>query len=111
MLIKVLCMSCPLSHVCKGKRAGEDPTKLYSHSHPQVGRNKERADENILGVSEDKLFREVLSFAQKERKIEIGESNILVGIRIALCRGLEFRTGSKLTWKDMYKDSPLLRSI
>jgi hypothetical protein len=71
MIIKVLCTSCPLSHVCKGKRTGEDPTKLYSHSHPQVGRNKERAGEHILGVSEDKLFREVLSIAQKERKIGI----------------------------------------
>jgi hypothetical protein len=35
-----------------GKRTGEDPYKLLSHSHPQVGGNKERASENVLNIRE-----------------------------------------------------------
>jgi hypothetical protein len=38
---------------------------------PTGWQKQKRAGENILEVSEDKLFREVLSIAQKERKIGI----------------------------------------
>jgi hypothetical protein len=34
----------------RGKRTGEDLTKLHSHSHPLVGRDKERAGENVFSV-------------------------------------------------------------
>jgi hypothetical protein len=29
----------------EGKRTGEDPSKLLSHSHPRIGGNEERAFE------------------------------------------------------------------
>jgi hypothetical protein len=29
------------------EKTGEDQKKLHSHSHPQVGRNKEIAGENV----------------------------------------------------------------
>jgi hypothetical protein len=41
----------------KGIRTDEDLTRLYSRSHPWVGRNKERAKGNVSSVREDKLAR------------------------------------------------------
>jgi hypothetical protein len=61
-------MGCSLPYVpSRGKRTGEDPTKLHSYSHPLVGRNKERAGENVLSVSRDKLVRKVFILCSKRR--------------------------------------------
>jgi hypothetical protein len=51
----------------RGKKIGKDPSKLLSHFHPRVGRNKERAGKNISRVGKTSLQKKY--FVLLSRKI------------------------------------------